>query len=70
MEIEDILNIKRNINYFIYRNLTYILYSILTISLILSPSLINSNYVLANERKPLIYPLKGEILVHFNEEYT
>ena len=70
MEIEDILNIKRNINYFIYRNLTYILYSILTISLILSPSLINSNYILANERKPLIYPLKGKILVHFNEQYV
>lgn len=70
MEIEDILNIKRNINYFIYRNLTYILYSILTISLILSPSLINGNYILANERKPLIYPLKGKILVHFNEQYV
>ena len=70
MEIEDILNIKRNINYFIYRNLTYILYSILTISLILSPSLINNNYILANERKPLIYPLKGKILVHFNEQYV
>jgi len=24
----------------------------------------------ANERKPLIYPLKGEILVHFNEQYV
>jgi len=70
MEIEDILNIKRNINYFIYRNLTYILYSILTIFLILSPSLINNNYILANERKPLIYPLKGKILVHFNEQYV
>lgn len=70
MEIEDILNIKRNINYFIYRNLTYILYGILTISLILSPSLINNNYILANERKPLIYPLKGKILVHFNEQYV
>jgi pimeloyl-ACP methyl ester carboxylesterase len=70
MEIEDILSIRRNINCFIYRNLTYILYSILTISLILSPSLINSNYILANERKPLIYPLKGKILVHFNEQYV
>lgn len=70
MEIEDILNIKRNINYFIYRNLSYILYSILTISLILSPSLINGNYILANERKPLIYPLEGKILVHFNEQYV
>jgi len=70
MEIEDILNIKRNINYFIYRNRIYVLYGILTISLILSPSLINNNYILANERKPLIYPLKGKILVHFNEQYV
>ncbi len=70
MEIEDILNIRRNINYFIYRNLTYILYSILTISLILSPSRINSNHILADERKPLIYPLKGKILIHFNEQYV
>jgi len=64
------LNIRENINYFIYRNLTYILYSILTISLILYPSIIKPNVILANERKPLIYPLKGEILVHFNEQYV
>ncbi|MGB3346535.1 MAG: M23 family metallopeptidase [Candidatus Humimicrobiia bacterium] len=29
-----------------------------------------SYQISANERKPLIYPLKGEILIHFNEEYT
>lgn len=70
MIIKKNIIVKGNIECFLYKILIFIFYILLIIfSVLFIPSLIPYQ-ISANERKPLIYPLKGEILVHFNEEYT
>lgn len=60
---------KGNIGHYLYKILIFIFYILFIIfSILFIPSL-KPYKISANERKPLIYPLKGEILVHFNEKY-
>ena len=70
MIIKKNIIVKGNIECYLYKILIFIFYILLIIfSILFIPSL-KPYQISANERKPLIYPLKGEILVHFNEEYT
>lgn len=70
MIIRKRLNTKENLGYWLYRILIFIFYTIFIIFSMIYIFSLKPCLILATERKPLIYPIKGQILVHFKEEYS